>query len=270
MQFIRALAYASTTGVVMLSLVLLRYNSQSGIYIALAFFGVLSIVTESVFTSKRAYTMNTHTIPVSRAEHYFSHAVNHIIYPVFFFLSYAYYVYFSENVFVSTAIGVLGVGLYIIFYFLLPRHLHEGHIDSPNTAHSEAKVDILMFVFKLISYCMVHIALFLAWEQSRITENGLFIVSALTTLLYLVLHLNRILRVTGINIFIAILFSVINTLFIVAARVYLDDYSAPIATLFFYLTSGIFYHKLDGTLTYKVMVEYGSLALILSIFIFSN
>jgi hypothetical protein len=157
---------------------------------------------------------------------------------------------------------------YFHFYYL-PKHIHYDHIDHPESKNVSAKVDFVMYLFKFLSYFVVNLSLFQALAQSKIDVNVIFTVNFALIWLYFFFHINRNDKVSPINVFMAGLFACISSLVIINSRTSVTNFSAAVATLIFYLSSGIYYHKVDGTLDYKVLIEYSSIAAILSVFLFA-
>lgn len=259
---LRALLYSASIFFIFYVLSIQKFYFSRELYLFFAFLGAVLLLEESFFT---VYYTSLFT---KKLTNYLNHAINHLVYPQVFYIGYVLYANLHESYFMSFSLAVLSGIAYFFYFYLLPAHLHDNHIDSDQHDRTSARVDFVHYIFKFLSYFVFNLALFELFKQSFIDLKGVFVVNTLINSVYLIAHLNRKYEVSRINTMIAIAFSIITALFVINLRVPSVDYSASIATLVFYLASGIFYHKLDGTFSYKILIEYCSIALILSIFLF--
>jgi hypothetical protein len=259
----RPLVYALSIFFVFFFLIIQQYHYSKEIYFLLGFLGGVLIFEESFFT---VYYANKYT---EKSLSYFLHGFNHTIYPQFFYVGLILYSYIQKDYFIGFGLALLSFFIYLLYFYFLPKHIHYDHSDVPVSKASTARVDFLIYIFKFLSYFTFHLALFGLLQQGYISDWHFLIANLLVTFVYLSAHLSRKYEVSYTNLFFALLFSIITSIFIFRTKIPTANYSASISTLIFYLTSGIFYHKVDGTFNYKVLFEYASIALILSVFLFA-
>lgn len=199
------------------------------------------------------------------------HNLNHIFYPVVLYLSFfSYLVLYDNERFLIILISMTFFAIWLYYYFIFD-HLSEGHIDTPGSELADHHADFATMFFKLYSFFILSLALFQGVNTSKIDYNLYFIFILSFTFIYLMLHLNRLSLISSGNIFFALIFSVVSSLF--SLMLFKDNisYLQPFAaTTVFYLTSGIFHHKLEGTLFTSVVMEYALIAIIVSVFLFAN
>lgn len=266
--FARSLSYAASIAVVFFLLVYCKEQNLRSTFIFVTEIGMLVVIFESLFTIR--YVNTRPEKPRHLSSYTFRHhAINHLLYPFIFYVGYVAYVYFEENSLLAIILGFIGFILYFFYYFLLPKHIQDGHIDKPRSRQVSATIDFVMYLYKFVSFFIINLALFQGYAQSRISLNVIFIINLFVMLLFYFFHLNRLDKLSKLNIFIAFLFSTITSLAIIYAKTSVINFSSAIATLLFYLSSGIYYHKMDGTLDHRVLIEYSSIAVIASIFLFS-
>jgi hypothetical protein len=239
-----------------------------GTFLLISEIGLFLVVLESFFTIQ--YVNANSDKPKHISNYTFKHhAFNHLLYPFVYYVGFVAFIAFEENTLLSMILGFIGFLLYFAHFYYLPRHIRYDHIDHSHSKNISAKVDFTMYLFKFVSFFIVNLALFQGHAQSRLSMNVIFIVNLVLMSIYFYFHINRIDKVTFINLFMAVTFSLCASLAIVYAKTSIVNFSAAIATLLFYLTSGIYYHKIDGTLDYKVLIEYSSIAILVSVFLFS-
>jgi hypothetical protein len=246
-----------------------RLESNTSVYKLLVAVGVVVIFIESFFiinhiNSVEEFRTSLHKLKVT------SHSINHMLYPLAYFLGLSGYIYVEENTVLSIILSCVTCIVFIFHYLYLPRHLSSGHIDEAISHKVSAKVDFVLYIFKFFSYFIIHLGLFQAHIQLRISLDVIFLINFLVNFCFLYAHIYRKKNVSVLNVFMVVLFSLVTSLFVLYSRLPTVNYSASVATLIFYLSSGVFYHKLDGSLNYKVVLEYGSLAVILSVFLFAT
>jgi hypothetical protein len=265
--FLRALTYSSSIAAVVFMLILCREFSLRTSFFLLSVTGLLLVMAESFFTVYYNHVNKSH----HRIKEYnfLHHAVNHLVYPFAYYLGLVTYLYFEENILLSIALSFLAFLIYLINYYYLPRHIYLGHVDHPESAKVSARVDFVMYSLKFFSFFAVNLALFQANAQSVIPLNVIFLINFALIWLYLFFHINRKDDLSVLNILMAAVFGAITSLFIIYARTSVVNFSAAVATLIFYLASGIYYHKVDGTLDNRIVIEYASIAALVSVFIFS-
>lgn len=266
--FLRSSSYSSALASVFLLLIFFNREKSPGLLILTSILGLFLVFVEAVFIVKYVRFSGRKRRGVEDYN-FLHHSFNHVVYPLFFYVGLSVYIFFEENAATSLLITLISFLLFLIHFYYLPQHLLYGHLDSKKPAHVEPIVDLGLALFKLFGYFVVNIALFQLYFQSLINLEILFGVNFFINFLYLFFHLNRKELASGTNLLVAVLFALVTSIFILRLKVNATNFTASIATLVFYLSSSIFYHKADGTLDYKVLIEYSSIALMLSIFLFS-
>jgi hypothetical protein len=264
----RSISYAASLAAIFFFLLYCREQNLRSTFLLVAEIGLFLVVLEAFFT---VHYVNAHPDkPRHLKEHTFlHHAINHLLYPFIFYIGFVVFIAFEENPLLSSMLGFLSFFMYAAYFYYLPLHIRYDHIDHPQSSHVSAINDFVMYLFKFFSFFVVNLALFQGLAQSRFSTNFIFIVNFALMALYFGFHLNRRDNLSPLNVVMALLFSGITALVILYAKTSVVNFSAAIATLLFYLSSGVFYHKVDGTLNYKILIEYASIAVIASVFLFS-
>lgn len=264
----RSILYSTGVLWVVIALIFFQLSNAPWIYYTFGLFGFFVIFLELFFTVRYSNSPfhNQSHISLKRFLH---QGVNHITYVMFTYLGLVGYVYFQDSIEVTivyTAVVFLGM---VFNFYILPFYIVNRKENTITKIFTHERVKLLMFVYKLFSYHMMNLFFFEMYSRSVIDSNVLFLLNFSLNFLYLFFFLYRNQQNYGINLFYAFLFSVITTLFILAVETPLFTLNASIATIFFYLASSFFYHKIDGTLTNDVLVEYGLLGTIMLVLLFS-
>lgn len=260
---LRPLLYALSVFFIFYTLIIYQYQYPASVYFTLGFFGAIIIGLESFFT---IHYVKRHT---KFDYNVLSHSLNHSLYPLSFYTGFIIYSYFQDNYYLSFLLLIISFILYFVYYYYLARHLHYGHADSTHAKKASVQIDFILYFFKIFSYFALNLGLFDLFENGYIGDYSLFGLVTSVNFLYLISHLNRRLQATGINLVVALLFAIVSSVFIFMLKVPAVTFSASISAIIFYITSGIFYHKVDGTFNYRIFIEYISIATILSVFLFS-
>jgi hypothetical protein len=233
----------------------------------IAILGCLIVLIEAFFTHRYLATRREEKehVKYSLSEH----ILNHLFYPFITFFALCFYFLIQTNTSLSYLIIGLSFFMYGLYLYYLPIHLHYDHSDYHLAKTNAVKVEFILYLFKFLSYFIVNLAIFIYYFLGEVDFNVIIVLNFLTNFLYLFFHIFRRKDFKFINILMALIFAGFTTLFTVSFKASYINLSASIATLFFYITSSVFYHKIDGTFNYKVMAEYGSIALIASILLFS-
>ncbi len=269
LQIIRAIVYSLSLNFVLLILVNTNYLLQENLYGSIAFFGVLLVGLEAFFTSRY---LNLHIQTQNKHKNYelTHHLLNHSFYPVIAYLAICLFLLVENNISLSYGIIIINLFMTSLYLYFLPYHVLFNHKDHLPTKYSSLKIDLINFIFKFFSFYIVVLTIYTFYSQSRITIYYLVTSLLMLTFLYLFFHIFRKHEYKSfLNIFIALIFTVIYTFFSVTLNTNNPNVNAMISTLFFYLTSAIYYHKVDGNLSYKTLIEYGAIGLMVSIIIFS-
>ena len=267
-QLIRSIVYSS----ILTGILLILFNSQiliqENVYGIIGFLGLLIAGLEIYFTNKY---LNIHLKSQNKEKKYlFSHhLLNHSFYPLITYFALCLYLLIENSPFLAYSLIFINFIISGFYLYFLPYHILFDHKDHSDSKYSSLKIDFINFVFKFFSFYIVNLALFTFYSQYRITFNYLSLSILIISFLYLFFHLFRKVNYSKINVFICFLFSIIYSFFSLSLITYNPNVNALISTLFFYLAAAIFYHKVDGTFTYKVLLEYSSLGLIVSVIIFS-
>lgn len=263
---IRALAYSFTLVWLMAGLIILELGGHTNVFILFMFVGLIVIFLEIFFTVNYANSLFTGKKAISH-QRLIEHGLNHITYVCLTFIGLSVLIYYQQNLLISTALVVATTVGYFFNYLLLPFHVVHKRNKIINKVFEEHSIEFLMYIFKFYSYFIVNLATFLLYKQSEITVNTVFIINLIINFIYLYFHLNRKRLVSRENLFYALIFALVTSIFLINMLSGVFTVSASIATVLFYLSSSIFYHKIDGTLSHKVIIEYGSLAAIMSLFL---
>ncbi len=266
---VRALFYSALISTVIFFIVYFQSEGLRSIFYFVALAGLVIILVDSLFTV--LYLNRKKTEISDRSVYRFSHhGINHLFYPLVYYVGLVYFIAFQENMLLCMSLAFLSFVLYFFYFYSLPTHVLNDHVDEASAKPHSVRVEYILEIFKYLSYFALHLGLFETLAQSRITINSVFVVSCFITFVYLYLHISRRGETSRVNTFITVLFALVTGLFIVRSSTGIADYSAAIATVIFYLTSGIYSHKADGTFNYRVLIEYLSIALILSVFLFAQ
>lgn len=264
-QLLRSFVYAGCITFIFFLLLNIQIISDSSLFGTVAFFGFCIAIFEAYFTAKY--------LRGSRKKgfhyHFTDHLLNHLYYPFLTFFALAFYFLVQANLALSYTLIGLSFFMFWAYFYYLPLHVHYDHIDSENAHRFFPKVDFVLHLFKFFSYFVINLALFTYYFYSKVPFLFVLYTNFAINFLYLLLHIFRKKEGGVINILMAFSFAVITTFFTLTFNSAYINLSASVATLFFYLTSAIYYHKVDGTFNYRVLVEYGSIALIVSILLFS-
>lgn len=253
-------------GLVLYLLLNIDNSTDYSLYFLVCFLGILLCGVEATFTID---SLNKHVEKKHKHHDFTSHSINHLFYPIFAFIGTAFFTSFHVNVWLNDAIVIGTIILYLFYFYLLPNHLHLGHVDSPVSTKASLKIDILLYFYKFYSYFVIILGLFTAYERFVLNIQTVYAVIFLVNSLYLYFHIQRKNLLTGINILMTILFSLIATVFVGLSQTSVATFSAAMATIIFYLASAVYYHKVDGTLGWKILAEYGAIAAVISVFLFS-
>ncbi len=263
---IRSLVYSLSLGLVLYLLLNIDNSIDFSLYFLVCFFGVMLAMMEAIFTID---LLNNHIKKKHHEHDLTSHSINHLFYPIFAFLGTAFFTSFHTNIWLNDLIVIITIVLFFLYFYLLPQHLHVGHIDHPVSSKLSIKIDFLLYFYKFYSYFVINLGLFTAYERSVLNLQTIIAINFFINALYLYFHIQRKNLLTGINFTMVILFALITTIFVELNRTSVANFSASITTITFYLASAIFYHKVDGTLSWKILAEYGAIATIVSVFLFS-
>lgn len=267
-QLIRSIVYSTILTIILLILFNAQLLIEQNIYGVIGFLGLTISALEIFFTSKY---LNIHLQHQNKNKRYLvtHHVLNHSFYPLVTYFALCLFLLIENSpVLAYSLIGINAVLMGLYLYFL-PYHIIFDHKDHPASKYSSIKTDFILFVFKFFSFYIANLALFTFYGQYRISFTYLTLSVLSLSFLYLFFHLFRKSNYTKAHTFMALLFAVIYSFFSLSLVTYYPNVNAMIATLFFYLTAAIFYHKADGTFSYKILLEYSSLALIVSVIIFS-
>jgi hypothetical protein len=275
-ELLRAISYASLISAILFFLIFLQNNNLLSTFQLFAILGLGVLVMESVFslfhTDSVVYKKNYLYLKNSLLHH----TINHLFYPVIFYLGLTVYILYSsksvlnvQDLTVKTLLIFVSFCLYAAHFYFLRKHIHTDHVDSLDFDKSSFKVDIIYDCFKFFSYFIVNLSFFQLYSISKISLDVLFFGNLALNFSYLLFHLNRKYETNFINVFTALLFSIIASIFVIKAYNASVVYSATFTTIIFYLMSGVFYHKIEGALSYRILLEYVSISIILSLLLFS-
>lgn len=268
LQLIRSIVYSGALTFILIVLINSQYLIDQNLYGAIAFFGVLLGGLEAYFTSKYL-TLHFKKNSKSKIHRLSHHFINHLFYPIIGFFALCLFLLVQSNLALSYTLIFINFLLITSYLYYLPYHLIYDHPSKKVSIDFEVKIDFILYIYKFFSFFIVNLALFTFYSQSRISLIYLSLMLFSIAFLYLFFHLFRKRTYSSLNLFMCFLFVVIYTFFAVTVKTNLVNVNAMISTLFFYLTSAIFYHKVDGNFNYKVLIEYSAIGLIVSIIIFS-
>jgi hypothetical protein len=267
-HLIRSSVYGVCITFVYLLLVNIEFILTKRIFGSIAFFGLILIGFEIYFTNKY---INEYLTLKNKYQKYsiVHHLLNHIFYPIITFFSLTLFLLVQNNLFLSYSLILLNLILSIPYFYFLPYHIIYGHKADARSKYSDIKIDFLNYIYKFFSFYIILTSLFTYFAQSRITIAFLTLSIFIISFIYLFFHIYRKNKYSHLNLFLAFLFSIIFTFFSITLIGNNSNLNSLTSILFFYLTSAIFYHKVDGTFNYRVLIEYSSLSLIASILLFS-
>jgi len=265
LQIIRAFIYSACISFIFFLLLNIELINDSNLFGEVAFLGFLIALLEAYFTSRY--------LNLGRKQHFkyhFSeHLLNHLYYPFLTFFALAFYFLLQTNFTLSYVLIALSFLMYWAYFYYLPLHIHFDHFDVNKNHKIHPRTDFTLHLFKFFSYFVANLTLFTYYFYSKISFDIVVYINFSLNFIFLLFHIFRKNMFNGLNIFMAFLFAVITSFFTLTFKSSYINLSASVATLFFYLTSAIYYHKVDGTFNYKVLIEYGSIATIVSILLFS-
>jgi hypothetical protein len=263
----RPLVYSLLIFFVFYSAITIPFGSNTALYLVIALIGGFVVILEAFFS---VIYINKHKKSIKEENHKFiHHGINHMLYPVIYYVGFLIYAFYKDHFLMIYILAVFSLIFYFLHFYLLPLHLANISHAKPHLVKRHIRVDFIMYIFKFLSYFMLNLALFELLYLQKISLESVVVVNFIINSFYLFSHLNRKENVNFSNLLITYLFAFLSTIFIIKAKVNLPNVSAAVATIIFYLTSGIYYHKVDGTFSLKVLAEYFSIALILSILLFS-
>lgn len=265
---LRAVLYASSIGWTLVTLILLQVNNISAVYWAFALFGFLIIFLELFFTVEYANSPFNGATHISK-KRFLRQGMNHITYVIFTYVGLVFYIYYQHSILVTSFLVFLVYLGLIANFFLLPFYVVNRKENSVTRVFTHDKIQALMFVYKIFSYYIVNLGFFQMYSLYVIGDGLLFIWNFFLNFLYLYFFLNRRNIVTSLNLSYTFIFAIITSVLIFASNTDFYNLNASIATIYFYLASMFFYHKIDGSLSKELLIEYTSIAVILTIFIFS-
>lgn len=268
LQLIRALTYSISLTFILIVLINANYLRQENLYGIIAFFGVILGALEAYFTSKYL-RINFKQKNKNKDYELTHHLVNHSFYPVLAYFSLCLFLLVETNLLLSYILIGLNFLMTCLYFYFLPYHILFDHKDHSHSKYSAIKIDFITFLFKFFSFYVSVLALFTFYAQSRISLTYTILSTFILSFLYLFFHLFRKKNYNTINIFICFLFSVIFTFFSTTLITNNANINSLISTLFFYLCAAVFYHKVDGTFNYKILLEYSALGMIVAVIIFS-
>ena len=270
-EVLRALTYSASIATILFTLIICRHENLPNLFKLFSGFGLVLIMLESIFT---IYDIDSSLYKhfhksLNKTKSLFDHSINHLFYPIVFYLGLVIFFRYTSDLLIPIILSFLSFFLYFSYFVNLRKHLHSDHTDTSFSKRSSYKIDIIFNFFKLFSYFILTLGIFQLFNLQKVDINQVFFLLFGINFAYLYFHINRKHETTFLNVLMAILFSIITSIFVIQAKTSIVNFTAGIATIIFYLSSGIYYHKVDGTLNYKVLIEYGSIATILSIFLFS-
>jgi hypothetical protein len=225
--------------------------------------GLFMLILETIFTVDFVKSKGV------KNHHIFKHSINHLIYPAILFIGVS--VLFSVNDALydvtSMIIIVLVSVLYFLHFYLLPVHLIQN--ETKKIEKTEYLLDFVFYLIKFISYFILNFSLFLAAYNNNIDKNYVVAINFFINFLYLYVHLKRNELDENLNVFMAVIFALITTIFTYFTFSKDPAFTSTSTLIFYYISSSIFYHKVAGTLNTKVIIEYSSIAIIASVLLFS-
>lgn len=261
---IRGLVYTFSIAIILLTLYYTKYDNNILYYDVITMSGIFMLILETLFTVDYLNKKQGKTL-----HNLFSHIINHLIYPVVLFIGISiYYAFRSESdTIVSVILYVTALILYFIHFTFLPVHLLQT--ETKKIEKTEYLLDFIFYMFKFISYFILCLSLFTAVYFGLIDKYFAISINLAMNFLYLYVHLTKNGLNSLINNLVALLFASITSVFIFMTFTQNPSFTATSSLIFYYIASSIFYHRVAGTLSIRVLIEYSSIALIASVLLFS-
>ncbi|BDQ04883.1 MAG: hypothetical protein KatS3mg084_0401 [Candidatus Dojkabacteria bacterium] len=260
---LRSIVYTLVIVIILSVLANIDYTLYELYYQVISGFFVIVFIFEGYFTYK--YISN-HV--ASFYKHILSDLlINHLCYPMFTLFSLIFYWIINRDPFVSVVMIISTSILHLLYFYYLPLEFTYVYDRQKKYKKFYIRSETVMHIFKLFSYFTVNLTLLSYKSNNLITTEVLFFVCALISFIYLLFYLYKKGLVTSLNMFIAMLFAIFVSFFGMVIPFFGVNNNAVLNVVYFYLASAVFYHKLEGTFSYKILLEYIAIVVILSIFI---
>lgn len=261
---IRGFIYSTCISFVFFLLVNIELINNSSLFGEVAFLGLLLALLEAYFIYKYLNVRKKYF------KYKFSqHLINHLFYPFLTFFCLVFYFLIQKNFMLSYTLIVASFIMYWAYFYYLPLHIYFDHIEVNKIHKYHPRTEFTMYLFKFFSYFAANLTVFTYYFYSKIPFYIVIYLNLFLNFIFLLLYLLRKNKLYLLNTIMAFLFAVITSVFTLSFKSSTINLSALTSTLFFYLSSALFYHKVEGTFNHKIFVEYSSIAIIISILLFS-
>lgn len=261
--FVRSFIYTFIIIIILFVLYKVEYTVYESFYKLTSSFLLIIFLIEGYFTYK--YTVNHIS---SRKKHIFSDLlINHLCYPTFTLFSLIFYLIINRDFVHYIAIITIIFFLLLFYFYYLPFEFVYIYDKAKNYKKLYLKSETVTHIFKFFSYFVIHLTLWSYYFYNLLSKELLIMISVSLNFIYLLFYLYKKDFVSRFNMFMAFLFAVIIGFFILLVPFFGQSINAVLNVVYFYLASSIFYHKLEGNFSYKILLEYLAIAIIISIFI---
>lgn len=265
-HFLRTFVYTSIITFILMVLAVVDFVRNKAYYEIMAWIIMIILLTEAYFTVKYLKNANYDRI---RYYNFSEHLITHFFYPSISFFALIFYLILQNNLLFSFIIITISSIIYFLYFYYLPFYIYYDNIDYLQHKKIFSRIDFVFYIFKFFAYFVVNLSLFTYSFHSFISQQFVILVNFFTNFLFLFFHIFRKNLLTRLNLFMAIIFSFFISLFVAITPFSRINILTSATLLYFYLASSLFYHKVDGTFNFKSLIEYSSIALIVSIFIFT-
>lgn len=265
-QLLRSAVYTGILLVVFIFLANLDFIKNTYAYEFIALIGFSILIIEAYFTSKYLRLNRDKSFNIY---HFSEHLINHLFYPSISVFSLIFYLLIEKNISFSYVLITISSIIFFVYFYYLPFHIHYDHIGHPAGHMLSPRINFIFHIFKFFTYFISILTLYTFYFKSLVSIEFVLGCVFLINFIFLFFHIFRKDKLEKINVFMTILFAFITTLFISFTPFARANLSTAITVLYFYLASSVFYHKVDGTFSYKILIEYSSIAIIISILLFT-